>query len=206
VLLTAPLWVLSFCSVFAGYLLAPAFGIELFREWFEPAAGATFPSLVHPDFSLAKAAIAVVVVLAGYAASYLFYWRRAYAQDLAERHPLARAGKTLLVNKYYLDDLYTGVIVGSVKGPVARAVYWVNQHVIDNVLNWSGRGAQALGRATYDRLDQRIVDGAFNGLAVGTGEAGGVASRRLQTGRLQQYALWLVLGVACFAAALWIAN
>jgi len=205
-LLTVPLWVLSFFSVLAGYLLAPAFGIELFREWFEPATGATFPSLVHPDFSLAKAGIAVAVVLVGYSASYLFYWRRAFAQDLAARNPLARAGKTLLVNKYYLDDLYTGVVVGSVKGPVARAAYWVNQHVIDNALNYSGRGARALGTVTYEYLDQRVVDGAVNGLAVGTGEAGGVASRRLQTGRLQQYALWLVLGVACFAAALWIAN
>ena len=35
--------------------------------------------------------------------------------------PVARAGYTFLVNKYYLDDLYTDVIVGGIKGPIARA-------------------------------------------------------------------------------------
>ena len=54
---------------------------------------------------------------------------------------LARAGYTLLVNKYYLDHLYTDVIVGGIKGPIARAAYWFNQNVIDGVVNGVGRGA-----------------------------------------------------------------
>jgi NADH-quinone oxidoreductase subunit L len=205
-LLTGPLWVLSFFSIFAGYLLAPAFHIEWFSEWFEPGVleGApVFPELVHPEFSWAKAGIAVAIVLVGYGLAYLFYWRKAYAQDLAERNALARAGKTLLVNKYYLDDLYTDVVVGSIKGPIARAAYWFNQHVIDNVLNYSGRGAMAAGRFTYGYIDQKVVDGAVNGLATGTGEAG-AAARKLQSGRLQRYALLLTIFVGLFSAWIWI--
>ena len=57
-----------------------------------------------------------------------------------------KAGHTFLVNKYYLDDLYEGIIVAGIKGPIAAASYWVNQHVIDNVVNYAGRGSAALGR------------------------------------------------------------
>ena len=105
--------------------------------------------------------------------------------------------------KYYLDVLYEGIIVRSIKGPVANGVYWVNQHVIDNVLNYAGRGARELGQLTYEYVDQRGVDGLVNGLATVTGEAGGEV-RRVQTGRLQFYALMLVVAVGLFALSLWI--
>jgi NADH-quinone oxidoreductase subunit L len=126
-------------------------------------------------------------------------------QNFSERNALAHAGKHLLVKKYYLDDLYENVIVAGIKGPIARGAYWFNQHVIDNVLNYTGRGATALGRATYEYVDQRGVDGLVNGLAVGTGEVGGWA-RLLQSGRLQFYALMLVLAVGLFSLALLIAS
>lgn len=94
-------------------------------------------------------------------------------------------------------------MVGGIKGPIAAGVYWFNQNVIDNVLNYTGRGAQVLGRATYEYLDQKGVDGLVNGLATLTGESGGEV-RKLQTGRLQFYALMLVAAVVIFAGALWI--
>ncbi|HEY5173583.1 MAG TPA: hypothetical protein VIK54_17805, partial [Acidimicrobiia bacterium] len=109
------------------------------------------------------------------------------------------------VNKYYLDVLYERVIVGGIKGPIAAGVYWFNQNVIDNVLNYTGRGAQALGRVTYDYVDQKGVDGLVNGLATLTGDSGGEV-RKIQTGRLQFYALVLVVAVVVFAGVLWIST
>jgi NADH-quinone oxidoreductase subunit L len=105
--------------------------------------------------------------------------------------------------KLYLDVLYTDKIVGSIKGPIADATYWFNQHVIDNVLNYAGRGAVVAGRFTYEYIDQRGIDAAVNEIGTVTGESGG-AVRRVQTGRLQFYALILVLAVGLFALALWI--
>ena len=93
-------------------------------------------------------------------AGYAYYWLGAGPQRLTERNPLARAGKKFLVIKYYLDVLYTDIIVGSLKGPIADGVYWVNQHVIDNVLNYAGQGARIVGRFTYEYVDQRGVDGS----------------------------------------------
>ena len=97
-------------------------------------------------------------------------WARSRASRSATRS--RSAGYTFLENKYYLDDLYENVIVGGIKGPDrARPAYWVNQHVIDGVVNGDrprhGRGGP---RFTYDVIDQKVVDGAVNGLAETTGE------------------------------------
>jgi NADH-quinone oxidoreductase subunit L len=198
-IITGPLWVLSAFSLLIGLLNAP--GFEKFTEWFEPRFA--FPDLAHADFSPALAAISVIVALAGFGASYLYYWKAVGPQRLSERNKVAYAGKQFLVNKYYLDVLYTDIIVASIKSTIARGVYWFNQHVIDNFLNYTGRGARALGKVTYDYIDQKGVDGVVNGIGISTGEAGG-AVRQIQTGRLQFYAFMLVLAVGLFAVLLWI--
>ena len=66
---------------------------------------------------------------------------------------LARAGHTVLVNKYYLDHLYTDIIAGGIKGPIARAAYWFNQNVIDGVVNGAGTAGRA-GRQVRLRQDR----------------------------------------------------
>jgi NADH-quinone oxidoreductase subunit L len=198
-ILTAPLWVLSFFAVFAGLLNAPH--ISKFEKWFQPRV--VFVDVRPAKFSVILATISVVIALGGIGAAYAYYWLEKGPQRLSERSPLARAGKQFLVMKYYLDVLYEEKIVGSIKGPIADGAYWVNQHVIDNVLNYAGRGARVLGRFTYEYIDQRGVDGLVNGLASVTGEAGGEV-RRVQTGRLQFYALILVIAVGLFALSLWI--
>ena len=92
---------------------------------------------------------------------------------ITERNPLARAGYRFLVNKYYLDDLYTGGVVGGIKGPIARAAYWVNQNVIDGVVNGIGIVTRAVARFTYEVIDQKGVDGLVNGAGFSAEEGGG---------------------------------
>jgi NADH-quinone oxidoreductase subunit L len=198
-LITGPLVVLSFFAVFAGFINAP--GVEKFDKWFQPRVA--FVDVRTAKFSVILAVISVLVALAGIGAGYAYYWLRAGPQRLSERNPLARSLKHFLVMKYYLDVLYTDVIVGSLKGAIANGVYWFNQHILDNVLNYAGKGAVGLGRFTYEYVDQRGIDRAVNELASVTGESGG-AVRRVQTGRLQFYALILILAVGLFALALWI--
>jgi NADH-quinone oxidoreductase subunit L len=205
-LLTGPLWVLSFFAVFAGFLNFPHW--SKFEKWFQPrfpAAFADIPTLAHPAaFNPILATISVLIAGSGIGITWAYYQGK-LPTGLSERNALAGAGKRFLVNKYYLDDLYEKVIVGGIKGPVAAGAYWFNQNVIDNVLNYTGRGAQALGRVTYDYVDQKGVDGLVNGLATLTGESGGKV-RKIQTGRLQFYALMLVAAVVIFAGVLWIST
>ena len=122
-------------------------------------------------------------------------------KGLTDRSSAAKAGHTFLVNKYYLDDLYEGKIVAGIKGPIARAAYWVNQNVIDGVVNSAGRGATALGRVTYRIVDQEVVDGAVNGIAYETDNAGGLLTY-VQSGRVQRYALILFASVGLLALLL----
>ncbi len=126
-------------------------------------------------------------------------------KGFTERNKLAHAGYTLLERKFYLDDLYEKVIVGSIKGPIARGVYWFNQNVLDGVINGAGRGAVAAGSFVYNTIDQKVVDGAVNEIAEVTGETGGLL-RYLQSGRVQRYALFLFAAVGLFSLALLIAN
>jgi NADH-quinone oxidoreductase subunit L len=200
--ITGPLVVLAALAVGVGFLNAP--GVEKFTEWFEPAFVASV--VTHHEFSVPTAVVGTLVGLAGIAVAGA-YWFAGAGQRLrlAERNALARAGYRLLVNKYYLDDLYEKVIVAGIAGPVARAAYWVNQRVIDGVVNAFGIGARGAATVVYDVIDQAIVDGVVNGVGAVSSETGGVL-RLVQTGRVQLYAAILFLGAAAFAVALWLAT
>ena len=60
-------------------------------------------------------------------------------------------------------------------------------------------------RLIYQVVDQEVVDGTINLLARETGAAGGEV-RRVQSGRVQRYALLLFAGVGLFSLALLLVN
>jgi NADH-quinone oxidoreductase subunit L len=202
--ITIPLVVLAGFSVVAGLVNAAPLGFEKFTEYVEP--GVAFPVLEHAEFNYGLAVVSVMIAVLGIGiAAYLWFQKEELGsfRGLTQRNALAHAGYTFLENKYYLDDLYENVIVASIKGSIARASYWVNQRVIDGVVNAMGRGAVNAGKAAYDVLDQEVVDGAINGLAGTTGETGGLL-RYVQSGRVQRYALTLFAAVGALSLALWI--
>ena len=88
---------------------------------------------------------------------------------------------------------------------MARGAYWVNQHVIDGVVNGVAHGTTRVAQYTYAYVDQRVVDGAVNELAHET-DLAGTEVRRVQSGRVQRYALLLFGGVAVLSLALLLTN
>jgi NADH-quinone oxidoreductase subunit L len=134
----------------------------------------------------------VGLALAGIAASLAYYLVAKGDLGLVRKFAPARLFHKVLKNKYYLDHLWTNVIVGSIKGPIAATAYWINQHVLDGVVNTAGKGATAVGRFAYEVIDQKIVDGVVNGSGSIARESGGVL-RLIQTGKVQNYAA-VVLG------------
>ena len=101
----------------------------------------------------------------------------------------------LVYNKYYVDELYQVTIV---RGALlfSRAMYWVDQNLIDGLVNLMG----LLGRsvAYVDAgIDKYIVDGAVNGLASLTWNSGR-ALRRIQTGHIQSYLYGALGGAIAF--------
>jgi NADH-quinone oxidoreductase subunit L len=204
--ITVPLIILAVFSVLAGFLNAAAIHVEKFAEWVEPRV--SFPELVHPAFDYPTAVISVTVAAIGIGIAAYFYFQReslGALKGLTQRNKAAHAGYTFLENKYYLDALYEGVIVASIKGGIARAAYWVNQNVIDEVVNGAGRGAKVVGDFAYNTLDQKGVDGAVNGVAEITGESGGLL-RYFQSGRVQRYALLMFAAVGLLSLAILLAN
>ena len=146
-----PLYILSFMAVVAGFANLPAFswlptGWALrFEHYYEPK-GPYFPTdlngFSHPEFNIWIALAAGVCGLVGIGLAYAWYFRDLGPHGITQRNRVARAGHTVLVQKYYLDWLYTDVIVAAVKGPIARGAYWFNQKVIDGV----GRRRRGRGR------------------------------------------------------------
>ncbi len=196
--ITVPLAVLAVFSVGAGFLNAP--GFELFGTLTENRVYLR-AGVPHHPFEVFPAVVSTVVVLAALALGYLLFFQRRLPRGVTSRNPAARAGYGLLVNKYYLDHLYTGVIVGSVKGAIARGAYWINQKVIDGVVNGIGIASKRAGGWVYRHVDQEVVDGAVNGAGFGAEGFGGIL-RTIQTGRVQQYGALLFGATAVLALGL----
>ena len=203
-----PLYILSFMAVVAGFANLPAFswlptGWALrFEHYYEPK-GPYFPTdlngFSHPVFNIWIALAAGVCGLIGIGLAYAWYFRDLGPHGITQRNRVARAGHNALVQKYYLDWLYTDVIVAAVKGPIARGAYWFNQKVIDGAVDGAGAGAVRSGQFVYDKIDQGIVDTLVDGSGAAA-EGSGQVLRFMQTGRVQQYAALLFAATAVLAA------
>ncbi|HSL56399.1 MAG TPA: NADH-quinone oxidoreductase subunit L [Acidimicrobiales bacterium] len=202
--ITVPLWILAGFAIIAGAAnlpdkIVPENLAYRFEHYVEPVA-AYFPNIDHPSFSWPLAIFSALIVLGGIAIGYV-YWFQGRFHGLTERNRAARAGYTVLANKYYLDHLYENVIVAGVKGPIARASDWVNGHIIDEVVNTAGRRSVEAGRIVYAQIDQRVVDGAVN-LSGEAAEGSGSVLRLAQTGKIRQYATLMFAGAAILAGVL----
>jgi NADH-quinone oxidoreductase subunit L len=204
--MTIPLILLAIPSVGIGFLNATAFGIEEFGHWVAFDPHVEHFHLEHHDFNPMLAVLSFGIAAAGLlVATMVFHWHNAPAKGAWKRVPAFRALNTFLVEKYYLDHLFVGGVVGAIKGPIARGAYWTNQKIIDGVVNAVGVGTKLLGRFTYEVLDQKGVDGIVNGIGVSASETGGVL-RLVQSGRVQQYALMLFAAVGLLGLALILFN
>jgi NADH-quinone oxidoreductase subunit L len=207
-LIAVPLVILGFLAVVSGFLNAAAVHIEKFTGWVEGSIGVKVPEA--PAFEWVNALPSIALVATGFLVSLamckaVFGEVSSPLKGLTERNALLGAGHRFLVNKYYLDALYENVIVRAVAHPIAQAAYWVNQHVIDAMVDSVGRGGKRTGDWIYKNIDQTLVDGAVNGsgaAARGTGDA----LRGSQSGKVNQYGALLFSAAAVGALVLVLVN
>jgi NADH-quinone oxidoreductase subunit L len=185
--MTIPLIVLAFLSVVGGWInvpeaiaRTPLLGwvphSEWLHEWLHPITASADDILIshvgavqhHTPFgggeatwAIASFAMAVVVIVLTARA----LARRAYqpATDSAAPTGMGR----VLYNKWYVDELYEKTIVRPLLG---------------------------VSRAAWRFVDQNIIDGLVNGAGYASRGLGWTGSR-LQTGQLNTYAFAIVLGV-----------
>jgi NADH-quinone oxidoreductase subunit L len=203
-IMTWPLWILSSGAILFGFLNLPkAFQVDgaveyatRFEHYVEPTFA--FPTIDHPSFNWILALSSLAVAGLGILIALQYYARESSPlKGLSRRQPFA-FGYYALENKYGLDVLYTDYIVGGVKGPIARASNWVNQNVLDSIVNGVGVVTRAVAGFVYRDVDQRVVDGVVVGSGFASEESGELL-RHIQTGKVQQYAAILFAAAAILA-------
>ena len=213
-----PLYILSGLAIVAGFVNLPV-GFQLvgdswterFGHFVEPTGSSYFPGISHATPSWSLAVVSSLVALAGAGAAFYYYFVKVdrlsketnqsltgLPDGLSKSNGLARTGHKVLVNKYYLDHLYTGVIVGFTKGPLARAANWVNQNVLDRAVDSAAETAVLVGRHVYEAVDQSVIDGFVDGSGR-ISDATGEELRHINSGKVQNYAAILFAAAALLA-------
>jgi NADH-quinone oxidoreductase subunit L len=199
--MTIPLIVLS---IFAAFCATPGETGFLHRMLVasEPAgvAGGLLPTeagaislpsheAIHAKHT-AAGAYALIVAILGALTAYVFYGARRL--DPGEVRRQFAALHTFLVEKWWFDELYDVMFVRPVH-IVARWCAAIDRNVFDGFLHFMARSAVAV--STWDRaFDEQIIDGFVNRLADVTFATGRIFGY-LQTGRLRQYVMFIVVGV-----------
>jgi len=187
-----PLRVLAVLAIVGGYVGLPRVlgGGAWFGRFLEASTGAGETRLAAGT-ELLLMLVSAGAAAAAIAAAYGIYVRRRGepARRLAGRF---RTLYGIVSRKYYVDEAYGKVFVGGAFA-AGRIADWFDRRVVDGLVDGLARLARGVSRLAIV-FDEGAVDGAVNGagrihLAVSS------LLRRVQTGRVYNYALAVVLGV-----------
>ena len=190
--MTIPLIVLAFLSIFGGWFAAPKLvgGVDHFEAFLQPVFSAYAPAAAEAQSALVGADAAgsqapamellrsllgppVIVGLIGLLVAWWFYIKN--PEGPKKLAASMRGLYTLLLNKYYVDEIYGALIVSP--------LLWISKNILWHV------------------VDERLIDGTVNGVATLARETGGEA-RKLQSGNARSYATWVIIGAVGFTVLL----
>jgi NADH-quinone oxidoreductase subunit L len=184
--MTWPLIVLAFLSIFAGWVGIP--WLHHGYSWFLYQGN---PPEHTPSWALMV--IATIVGLSGIGLAYLIYYKKTISAE--KIGSTFRPVYTLLFNKYYFDEIYQKLIIDPIMA-FARYMWTFDARVIDGAVNGTA-WATILWSDIKEWFDTWIVDGAVNG-------AGWLVQqwshllRFIQTGNVQFYALFIAMFAVLF--------
>ena len=180
------------------HFLAPSFSVQgrpgpgTAETGLQSGAG-TAELPVSRGLQLGLMFLSVVVAGAGLLTARHFYITRPeLARALATKWPGVHS---LLVHKYYLDELYHSTVVRGTLAS-ARGLWSIDRRIVDGAVNGAAALTQ-IGSWVSHMVDKHVVDGVVT-LAVWSADHGSVGVRRVQTGLVQNYALLMVAGVFVF--------
>jgi NADH-quinone oxidoreductase subunit L len=196
--MTIPLIILALGAVCAGYLGLPAWlwRTNLFEHYLEPALETAYKAPVHAEvhhghgFEILLTVLSVTIAAIGIYLAYYFFIKR-------EDKPLALQRKyaglhRVVFNKYYVDELYDLLFVNRAKD-LGRFLWRFDDRVVDGVVNGSAIATRITAWVS-GQADIHIVDRLVNLVAEFFRGWSGLI-RRVQTGLVQRYALFFVIGV-----------
>jgi len=186
--MTVPLILLAIPSAVLGLALGLPFGASVIHGWLEPVFHEAVELLGHAeaeyqlfgiDGALIGASVAVAAV--GVALAWRYFGAdidgvHLPARPEAVREISARPGLSFLyrasLNKWWFDELYHLLFI-VIGGRIAQAFWWFDREVVDGTVNGIGSTTVVTGRSI----------------------------RRVQTGRVQNYALGIALGLIVMAGS-----
>ncbi len=144
-----PMGLLGVSAVIAGWLANPI-GVSSFlgipSHWLTDYFASGLHDGHHaPPFNIAIAVISNAVAVAGIGLAVLTY---AWPRPFTTSEPLSKGGPlhTLLAQRYYMDDLYEGVIVGRVfYRAVAAITDWIDRNIVDGMVGMVGWISRNIG-------------------------------------------------------------
>ncbi len=168
-----PLIILGVLSLVGGWMGWPEAlgGHDKFAHFLDPVFGAAASPIVIASTTTKMeqmlAGLSMLVALLGWLLAHVLYLRKPQLPARIAKN--ISALYTLLLHKYWIDELYAAVIVRPLL-------------VLSRVVLWRG-------------VDAGLVDGS--GVALAT-SASGISSviRRVQSGNIRSYAGWLAMGAA----------
>jgi len=186
--MTVPLILLAIPSVVLGMAIGLPFGDGALIHWLTPVFEEAEVMLARPHEAFALLGIDGGLILASVTVAVVglvLAWRY-FGVDLGGlslparpevvRETSARPGLSFLyrasLNKWWFDELNHMLFI-VIGGRVAQAIWWFDREVVDGTVNATGR----------------VTVGAGRGL------------RRVQTGRVQNYALGIALGLIVMAGS-----
>jgi NADH-quinone oxidoreductase subunit L len=204
--MTIPLIVLAALSFFVFYSFNP---FSASSGWFYekittpvvtvPAAVAAvsteeFVEEVHHQHTLAMILSVSIAGLGILIAFITYYWKKISADAVANA---LKPVHTFLSNKWYFDELYDATAVAATIG-AAKVMAWFDNTIIDGIVNGAATVTR-FGSVVSDKFDSIVVDGLVNFTAYVAGFFG-MLLRTVQTGKLQTYIIFAVIGLMALLA------
>jgi NADH-quinone oxidoreductase subunit L len=206
--LTAPLVVLAFFAIFAGFvgvnpgfpLIGPALsGLFNLRAPFAAFVGRTLlepPPLL--EFSILPVLVSFTVFGLGVIAGWMLYFQKpivAGEPDPAEGYIARYFGPNayrVLQNKYYIDEFYARYFINPARWVAERLVNQIiDKGIIDGILHGIAVIAVWIGNL-FREFNRVVIDGVGDGIPEAVADAAR-SLRAVQSGNIQQYLLYALI-------------
>ncbi len=150
-IMTLPMLVLGVLAVFAGFAHTHYTGTFL-GDWLVTGPAPSYGVLLH-DGPLWILLLAIGVSVLGILLAWLMYAkRRIQPQKVADQSP---GIYNLLLNKYYIDELYQITVVKGLK-TLGRFLHYVDKYVVEGLVVLVGKATMGLGWLTAKMQNGQI--------------------------------------------------
>jgi NADH-quinone oxidoreductase subunit L len=184
--MTVPLILLAIPSVLLGLALGLPLGDSVIHRWLEPVFAEAVEMLHHPEAEYQLFGVdgmlifaSVTVAAVGVALAWRFFGVDIGPMRMPSRPESVREMTARLpflyrasLNKWWFDELNHLLFI-VIGGRVANAIWWFDREVVDGTVNGIGSSTVSIGRNL----------------------------RRVQTGRVQNYALGIAIGLLVMAGS-----